>query len=77
MPWPTARAWLSWVIQCQSSIRPRPRRDLDVTVRFQGPYSAEWEVISAGVLIVIVPTLALFLFLQRWFYNGIIAGAVK
>jgi multiple sugar transport system permease protein len=45
--------------------------------RFQGPFSAEWEVISAGVVIVIVPTLVVFLFLQRWFYNGITAGAVK
>jgi multiple sugar transport system permease protein len=45
--------------------------------RFQGPFSAEWEVISAGVVIVIVPTLVVFLLLQRWFYNGITAGAVK
>jgi ABC-type glycerol-3-phosphate transport system permease component len=58
-----------------------PSRNLGVIstslFRFQGPFSAEWEVISAGVVIVIVPTLLLFLFLQRWFYNGITAGAVK
>jgi ABC-type glycerol-3-phosphate transport system permease component len=58
-----------------------PARDLAVIstslFRFQGPFSAEWEVISAGVVIVILPTLVLFLTLQRWFYNGIMAGAVK
>jgi ABC-type glycerol-3-phosphate transport system permease component len=58
-----------------------PSRELGVIstslFRFQGPFSAEWEVVSAGVVIVIVPTLVVFLFLQRWFYNGITAGAVK
>ena len=58
-----------------------PARDLGVIstslFRFQGPFSAEWEVISAGVVIVVVPTLVVFLLLQRWFYNGITAGAVK
>ena len=58
-----------------------PSRDLGVIstslVRFQGPFSAEWEVISAGVVIVILPTLVVFLLLQRWFYNGMTAGAVK
>jgi multiple sugar transport system permease protein len=58
-----------------------PSRELGVIstslFRFQGPFSAEWEVISAGVVIVIVPTLVVFLLLQRWFYNGITAGAVK
>jgi ABC-type glycerol-3-phosphate transport system permease component len=45
--------------------------------RFKGPYSAEWEVISAGVILVIVPTLIAFLFLQRFIYNGFTAGATK
>jgi ABC-type glycerol-3-phosphate transport system permease component len=58
-----------------------PSRELGVIstslFRFQGPFSAEWEVVSAGVVIVIVPTLVVFLLLQRWFYNGITAGAVK
>lgn len=58
-----------------------PSRELGVIstslFRFQGPFSAEWEVISAGVVIVILPTLVVFLLLQRWFYNGMTAGAVK
>jgi multiple sugar transport system permease protein len=34
-------------------------------------------VICAGVVIVLVPTLLLFLLLQRYIYNGFTAGAVK
>jgi multiple sugar transport system permease protein len=45
--------------------------------RFKGPFGAQWEVISAGTLIVIVPTLIAFLFLQRWIYRGLTSGAVK
>lgn len=45
--------------------------------RFKGPYGAQWEVIAAGTLVVIVPTLVAFLFLQRYIYKGLVAGAVK
>ncbi len=45
--------------------------------RFIGPYDAHWEVICAGVVITIIPTLILFLFLQKYIYNGLIQGAVK
>lgn len=45
--------------------------------RFKGPFGAQWEVIAAGTILVIVPTLVAFLFLQRWIYKGLVAGAVK
>jgi multiple sugar transport system permease protein len=45
--------------------------------RFKGPFGAQWEVISAGVILVIIPTLIVFLLLQRFIYNGFTAGAVK
>ncbi|BEP14742.1 carbohydrate ABC transporter permease [Acidothermaceae bacterium B102] len=45
--------------------------------RFLGPFSAQWEVICAGVVIVLLPTLVLFLALQKWVYNGFTSGAVK
>lgn len=45
--------------------------------RFKGPFGAQWEVIAAGTLLVIIPTLILFLFLQRYIYNGFISGATK
>jgi raffinose/stachyose/melibiose transport system permease protein len=44
---------------------------------FKGPQSAYWEVICAGVVIVLLPTLILFLALQKWVYNGFTSGAVK
>ena len=45
--------------------------------RFKGPYAAEWQVIAAGIIIVVIPTLIIFLLLQRHIYNGLTQGAVK
>jgi len=58
-----------------------PSTDLNVIstslFRFTGPFGAQWEVISAGVILVILPTLMVFLALQRFIYNGFTAGATK
>jgi multiple sugar transport system permease protein len=58
-----------------------PAKDLGVIstslYRFKGPYGAQWEVIAAGTILVILPTVILFLFLQRYIYRGLVAGAVK
>ena len=43
---------------------------------FKGPYGTNWPVILAGVMIVIVPILILFVSLQKYIYNGV-AGSVK
>ncbi|WP_217129113.1 carbohydrate ABC transporter permease [Streptomyces sp. AC558_RSS880] len=45
--------------------------------RFKGPFGAHWENISAGAIMVIVPTLVVFLFLQRYIYNGFAQGATE
>jgi raffinose/stachyose/melibiose transport system permease protein len=45
--------------------------------RFKGPYGAHWEIIAAGAVLVIIPTLVVFLALQRFIYNGFASGAVK
>ncbi|MFC8394077.1 carbohydrate ABC transporter permease [Streptomyces sp. NPDC057238] len=45
--------------------------------RFKGPFGAHWENISAGAVMVIVPSLVVFLFLQRYIYNGFAQGATK
>ncbi|MBC7725551.1 MAG: carbohydrate ABC transporter permease [Burkholderiaceae bacterium] len=45
--------------------------------QFKGPFGAQWEIISAGALIVILPTLIIFLVLQRFIYNGFTQGATK
>ncbi|MBO1752591.1 carbohydrate ABC transporter permease [Actinotalea sp. BY-33] len=58
-----------------------PSRDLPVLstslFRFTGPFGAQWEVIAAGVVIVIIPTLLIFVVLQRYIYNGFTSGATK
>ncbi len=45
--------------------------------RFIGPFSASQQIIAAGIIIVIAPTLVIFLALQRFIYNGITQGATK
>jgi ABC-type glycerol-3-phosphate transport system permease component len=45
--------------------------------KFKGPFGAQWETIAACTMIVIIPTVVIFLFLQRFIYNGITAGATK
>lgn len=45
--------------------------------RFKGPFITQWEVISAGIIIAMIPTLIVFLALQKYVYNGLTQGAVK
>lgn len=45
--------------------------------RFIGPYGAKWEVIFAGIIICIIPSLLIFLFLQKFIYSNLVAGSVK
>lgn len=58
-----------------------PKTDLQVIstslFKFQGPFGAEWQVITAGVMIAIIPTLIAFIFLQKYIYNGLTNGSVK
>ncbi|MFI8190084.1 carbohydrate ABC transporter permease [Streptomyces sp. NPDC085946] len=58
-----------------------PSEDLGVIstslFRFKGPFGAHWETISAGTVLVILPTLIVFLLLQRSIYNGFMRGATK
>lgn len=44
---------------------------------FMGPYGSQWNVICAGIVLIMLPTMILFLFLQKYIYNGFAAGAVK
>lgn len=45
--------------------------------RFKGPYGTQWEVICAGIVITMIPTLVIFLLLQKQIYSGLTMGAVK
>jgi len=44
---------------------------------FQGVYGNNWPGIAAAVLMLMLPILILFMFLQRYIISGLTAGAVK
>ncbi len=44
---------------------------------FFGQYKIEWHLAMAGVLMVIIPPVILFLFLQKYIIKGMTAGAIK
>lgn len=45
--------------------------------RFMGPYGGQWNVICAGIILIIIPTLVAFLSMQKYIYNGFVNGSVK
>lgn len=44
---------------------------------FEGVYGSNWPALAAAVLMLALPMLALFLFLQRYIISGLTAGSVK
>ncbi|MBN2535075.1 MAG: carbohydrate ABC transporter permease [Spirochaetales bacterium] len=46
-------------------------------MRFAGTRYARWEVLSAGIILVMLPTILLYVFFQKFVFKGITAGAVK
>lgn len=44
---------------------------------FKGPYGANWEVICAGIILIMIPTLVIFIALQKQIYSGLVSGSVK
>lgn len=48
-----------------------------VLYKFIGSTTTDWVVVFAGVVICIIPTLLIFLFLQKYIYSGLVSGAVK
>lgn len=44
---------------------------------FEGVYGSDWPALAAAVLMLMLPMLVLFLFLQRSIISGLTAGAVK
>ncbi len=45
--------------------------------RFMGPFGSNWEIISAAIIIAIIPTLIIFISLQKYIYNGFTSGSTK
>lgn len=58
---------------------PSPEHNVISTALFKfiGPHSASQQLVAACVVIVIIPTVVVFLALQRFIYNGITRGATK
>ena len=48
-----------------------------VLYRFIGPYSEQWSVIAAGIILVTMPVFLTFIFAQKYIYKGFSDGAVK
>ncbi len=44
---------------------------------FMGPHRIEWNVISAAIILSLIPMLIFFLFLQKHIYDGLTAGSIK
>jgi multiple sugar transport system permease protein len=43
----------------------------------QGQWRMDWAVIVAGALLAAVPTIVVFIFLQRYFIEGLTLGSTK
>jgi len=58
-----------------------PKQSLGVVttilMRFQGVNSGEWNLICAAILLILLPTVILYFFLQRYIFEGVTSGAVK
>jgi raffinose/stachyose/melibiose transport system permease protein len=44
---------------------------------FEGVYGSDWPKLAAAVLMLMVPMLVLYMFLQRYIISGLTSGAVK
>ena len=44
---------------------------------FQSGYDTDWQLLAAASFIALVPVIAVFVLLQRYFVAGLTAGAVK
>ena len=44
---------------------------------FFGQYHSDWSLVSADVVLTIVPVILVYLVAQRWILSGVSAGAVK
>ncbi|MGL6106993.1 carbohydrate ABC transporter permease [Romboutsia sp.] len=45
--------------------------------RFMGPLKTEWQLISAAIIISMIPMIILYLFLQKHIYQSITSGSIK
>lgn len=70
-------AWNSYFIPLVFTLARPEQRTLSVGMyAFIGENSTEWTLLCAGSIITLLPIIALFVMLQRFFVNGL-AGAIK
>ena len=48
-----------------------------VLYKYISSTTIKWEVVFAGMMICIIPTLVIFLSLQKYIYSGLVSGSVK
>lgn len=48
-----------------------------VLMRFQGVNIADWNLISAAILLILLPTVILYFVLQKYIFEGVTSGAIK
>lgn len=46
-------------------------------IHFQGQYTNNWPLLFSAIIMIIIPALIVFTFLQRYFVRGLTAGAIK
>lgn len=45
--------------------------------KLSGAFGKDWRLVAAGAILSVIPTIAVFLFAQRFFISGALKGAVK
>ncbi len=54
------------------------KRTLPIAIaNFRGVHATDWGLIFAASLVAVVPTILIFIFFQRYFVQGLTAGAIK
>ncbi|QTH40444.1 carbohydrate ABC transporter permease [Cohnella sp. LGH] len=46
-------------------------------INFQGQYATDWGLMTAAICMILFPLFLLFMFLQKYFVQGLTSGAVK
>lgn len=46
-------------------------------INFQGQYTTDWGLMTAAICMVLLPLFTMFIFLQKYFIQGLTSGAVK
>ena len=65
--------WASIAASSSSAIQTLPVGLL----YFRGEYGVEWGPFASAIIMIILPMMLLFVFLQRYFIQGLTSGAVK